>query len=485
MALFKKGKIIDALKQIDAGNLDEVEVRYKDEKSPVIKKSLEIATKVKKGRMTISSILKGIFNIAAQISSFDLKLVFFSDKLKSATAELSKMAETVYSAFEETTAAVTQVADSNAQTINSMEKIFNESKALAQNTIKSNEAIEDIRNESKEVINHSNAMKNDVDNLLGILDTMKDTIQGIHGISDQTNLLALNASIEAARAGESGKGFAVVADEIRKLSDTTKNLLGSMDKFLGQINEASQKSSKSVGRTIESIGRVNISVESITGMLASNTDSISNISQNLEKITSFSQELNASLQEVTSAMDLVSEDAESVSHLAIELDDIGSDMISLAGSMSEIEGKIDLLAKESGKIAGDKLYSLSNKDFITSIEGAITAHINWVNNLEKMLLERHLQPIQTDETKCGFGHFYYGVVPASQRISPLWQEVEQYHSALHKKGDIIVNCLKENNCDNALDAVEEAKQLSEKIVGIFNEMISVTNNMEALGERVF
>lgn len=64
-----------------------------------------------------------------------------------------------------------------------------------------------------------------------------DVVKLIEGISNQTNLLGLNAAIEAARSGEYGKGFGVVADEIRKLSQHTKEAVGTISQSLNTIRE--------------------------------------------------------------------------------------------------------------------------------------------------------------------------------------------------------------------------------------------------------
>ena len=485
MFFTRSRKLDNIIKAINEGSFNASEDDISYEKNTAVRGIMSLGLRLTRGKHNIGSMLKGVFNTATQISSFDLKLEFYSDKIKGMTNEMSRMAETVYSAFEETTASVTEITQSNSQLTQSLENISNDSIVLNENTRKNVEMLKEIKNENKEVIALSRNMSGDVSNLIGILGTMKNTVQGIYGISDQTNLLALNASIEAARAGEAGRGFAVVAEEIRKLSETTKTLLNSMDGLLKDINDASRKSSESVSKTVDSIEKVNSAVESMAGILETNLDSINRITDSLTDISAFNEELNASLQEVSAAMDMVSKDAEDVSNLAVNLDSIGKEIHHVAESMGEVESGIDSLTKMGGNLAGDSLYRLTNSDFINTLENAINAHIGWVKNLRSMVDNRQVQPIQTDDHKCGFGHFYYGVKPSDSRILNVWKDVEKFHSELHKKGITVIDQIAENDTGAALKSIKEAEDLSGRIVGLFNEMIAMAKAMESRGEYVF
>lgn len=61
-------------------------------------------------------------------------------------------------------------------------------------------------------------------------------------------ILALNTGVEAARAGVYGRGFAVFAEEIKKISDSTKSLIGRIEEVNSSIAELSTRITLSLTR---------------------------------------------------------------------------------------------------------------------------------------------------------------------------------------------------------------------------------------------
>ncbi|AVQ98106.1 hypothetical protein OBCHQ24_03330 [Oceanobacillus iheyensis] len=109
-------------------------------------------------------------------------------------------------------------------------------------------------------------------------------VQLIENISAETNLLGLNASIEAARSGEAGLGFGVVADEIRKLSDGTKEAVGTIGKSLSEIQA-------SISNLKHSIEEISISTDEQSTVMTEFTEDISKLDKQSEEITQYVKEI--------------------------------------------------------------------------------------------------------------------------------------------------------------------------------------------------
>lgn len=177
--------------------------------------------------------------------------------------------------------------------------------------------------------------------------SITSAVQTIKEIANQTNLLALNASIEAARAGEHGKGFAVVASEVRKLADesnhaaeqietTVSNMIQHTEEVVSTIDENEQSVEK--GRTLSSDAKtIFIQIEQAIDQVEDQTTTIQQGIQQtfghlerlvteIDEITQYAvqttddiQNVAASSQEQSAAMEQVAAASDHLSRMAIDL----------------------------------------------------------------------------------------------------------------------------------------------------------------------
>ncbi|HEY1405633.1 MAG TPA: methyl-accepting chemotaxis protein [Spirochaetota bacterium] len=466
----KTDKMNGALRRINEGNFISTDAGFPD--GSELKKLTETLAL---GKESVSALVKDILKIATNISAFDLRLSFYSEIMNGMAGDISKMSDSLNISLKETSLAINEITSSNTELTLSLSNINNRSKNISDGMNASNKKLEDIKNESEEVLKDSNFMKDSFVHLSDVIMKMDSTITGLFEISDQTNLLALNASIEAARAGESGRGFSVVADEIRKLSDTTKSNLDSIQNMMTQVREATDKSTAGINETMISIGRINDAIESIVRIFMDNAVSIRGIADDLSSISAQNEQLNASLEEISATASSLSDETEKMNDLSRELKGSSKSVHTASDDMKEIENQITVTAKSAGELASNKFYRLSNNDFLTTITGAIAAHIKWMETLKSITDTGKIVPLQTDDHKCGFGHFYHSVTPRSERIIEKWKSIDLHHHKLHSTGEKVLASIEKNDKESTNTYYREAKGYSEVIIEIFKSIIDIVN----------
>ncbi len=160
-----------------------------------------------------------------------------------------------------------------------------------------------------------------IENLAIYLKDIEQTTNTINEIADRITMLALNAAIEAARAGEQGRGFAVVADEVNKLADQTTSLVKGMQQKIGEHSARISNELGFIGVTADIFKEVRSKILStndvlsgaveFTGNLTSMNNSIGlkieQLSAIAARIHDFSFEQKSTIDELTKAVNTISE----------------------------------------------------------------------------------------------------------------------------------------------------------------------------------
>lgn len=436
------------------------EADYK-KKSPELE---QIYRRLVTGRTRFEEVMANVLDSVMQISSLDLSLNHYSENLRKVSDSVSNATELIHAASNEADSISRMVSAQHEELTNTIIEVSEESNAVYQRIDESQQELTATRELSDSTIKVSREMQQDMNRLSEIIGQMDNVISGINSISSQTNLLALNASIEAARAGEAGKGFAVVADEIRELADETKKLTASMGHFLAEVLTASATSVESVDNTIESLETVTQKISHVWELNEGNQKHLEKINSNISSLASLSEEISSSIIELESRCSDINSQCGVLHENTVRLQEHGNNIYDIAKPLEAIESTLDESVKAMGAMSKDAFYRLEDQNFAGYIEKAIVAHKNWLKTLERIVKEQTILPLQVNEKKCGFGHFYYAIDPTKPKVLEIWKELGEKHKKFHMYGKQIIDALFDADYSKAENIYREAKQYSEILI---------------------
>ncbi|MBP3618054.1 MAG: CZB domain-containing protein [Lachnospiraceae bacterium] len=446
---------------------------------------VEIHNRLLKGRTSLEGIMTNTLTSAMNMSNLDLQVSDRVDELTEISEHLSGDAVDLNHISAEAAMVTKQVAVAHDMLAQSITEISGNTMECLQAIEKSEENVLSIERLSKDAERDSKTMQADMSALLKVIEQMQEVIGSINAISGQTNLLALNASIEAARAGEAGKGFAVVADEIRQLADETRALTSNMSEFVTNIRTASQQSAESVETTVAALNQINENLTVIVEGNVENRKRLQDINESLTNIAATSEEISSSMSEVENQAMQLDEKVSDVAQEVVILKEVSVSLGDVVKPMITIEECLRGTNKDFGTLALDAFYMPSNQVFIEAVGGAIDAHKGWLQKLEHMIEAGKPEPLQTNDHRCAFGHFYYAVQPKNPEILAIWKDIREQHKEFHANGDKAIAALKNQNLDAAREFCKSSERISEKLLKDFEEMVRLAEELEKKQIRVF
>jgi len=332
------GKVVESVDLIADGDLSQ---------------TLEI-----KGFLEVNQLVIGVNHMATSLRKIIIHTAAVAESVAASAEELTAAATEVGRASEEVAHTIQDVAHSatvQMQLSNESTSIISDMNSCIIETVtaacdvadvsaKSEESAENGIKQVDHAVNLMNHIQDDVSKTGKMIDHLGEKsrqigqiVEAITNIAGQTNLLALNAAIEAARAGEQGRGFAVVADEVRKLAEQSQTAAKEIAEIIGAIQhettqtvQAMDKSGKEVMEGVRvviaskvafediysGVKNIRIKVENIVRLvddqqrgstqveqgITSIADSARINSNSSQEVAAASEEQNASVQEIVTAV---------------------------------------------------------------------------------------------------------------------------------------------------------------------------------------
>ncbi|WP_296970146.1 methyl-accepting chemotaxis protein [Tepidanaerobacter sp. EBM-38] len=448
-------------------------------KNPKAISVLEKINKLENIREDTREMLLKTISLSSSLGNLEVNVAYLIDEIEAIMNKLSLQTENTLAFAEETTASMGEIDKAIEDNVENIDAIHKNIEDIVVNNNKNIESIKLMGEVCDKVTESNNTVNITLNKLLDNLKEIGNIVEVIEQIADQTNLLALNASIEAARAGEAGRGFAVVSEEIRKLADSTKASLDKFKSFTQEIHKDSAKSLESMKQTNEVMKQIPLVTRTIKEAVEKNFNAVNLIKGDIEGFAASFQQISTAINEITSAMHSLSTETEEIVSIVNRLDSDIKKLESIKHEINDMDTAFIEQNREYYQRFMDNDCKVTKEELVNILKNASKQHNLWMDILEEAVRNSKIIPLQVDADKCGFGHFYNSLIIQDDEIKKLWESIDRYHNELHDAGEQALLAIRDGDMEKANNYYQIAKQSSQMVYKIIDEIINVLNNRNA------
>ena len=377
----------------------------------------DIYQRLENGRRQFAEIMEKNINAVMQISSLDLMMHHEVEEILKISNNVAAATEVIFGTSTGTAAAGGNGASSHEALTNTIIQVSEDTEEVYQKIEEGQKELTAIRDLSEQTMRVSQEMQKDMEELFEVINRMNEVIAGID----------------------------------------------SMGEFVENIKGASQKSSSSTKNTMGALGSMAERIENVWALNDENQKRVSHVSESVTSLAAVSEEITSSMTEMENQL----------RNSTDFMQEIGNEMKKTAEPVAEIEKTLDDALKQMGSMSEDVFYHLENYEFCKYMRSAITAHHNWLENLRKMGLSKTVIPLQLDSSKCGFGHFYYSVMPKIPGVQQIWEQLGPKHEKFHGYGSQVIKALFEEDYQKAEQLYQEAKEYSRGLIADMEKILQI------------
>lgn len=294
---------------------------------------------------SLSNMCSRVHCASSTINGSSQNLTKLANSLYSATEIMSGSCNTVAAAAEQMTSNMTAIAAAAEETSTNVSMVATAAEEMTATISEIASGSEKARIITLQAVQEAAKATTSVAELGDSAKLINKVTETINEIADQTNLLALNATIEAARAGEAGKGFAVVANEIKDLAKQTAQATLNIKNQINDVQRTTEASITEINQISTVISGVNDIVTTIAAAVEEQTAATREIANNIAQASQGIQEVNENVSQSSAVAGDITEDiskvnlaATGISESSKQVKDSSEDLQRMATELNAIVG---------------------------------------------------------------------------------------------------------------------------------------------------